>query len=143
MPVGSFNADRHAVCPFRNSMVGGKPNGVSIEGRVNIDTSGDMRRTIAEALRAMPPAVMLDLSGVNYIDTSGLATLLEASRVARQQGTRLVLHGLHGQPRELLHFSQIDHLLDIAESEPDERQDPRRSSGRTRARSSCKGSTST
>ena len=107
-------------------MVGDKPQGVSIEGRVNIDTSGDMRRTIAEALRSMPPAVMLDLSGVSYIDTSGVATLLEASRIARQQGTRLVLHGLHGQPRELLHFSQIDHLLDIAEPGPNGRQDPRR-----------------
>jgi anti-sigma B factor antagonist len=68
---------------------------------------------------------MLDLSGVSYLDTSGLATLLEASRIARRQGTRLVLHGLRGQPRELLHFSQIDHLLDIAEPEPD-RKDPRR-----------------
>jgi anti-sigma B factor antagonist len=101
-------------------MVEDKPHGVSIDGRVNIETSGDMRRTIAEALRSMPPAVMLDLSGVSYIDTSGLATLLEASRMARQQGTRLVLHGLHGQPRELLHFSQIDHMLDIAEPGPNE-----------------------
>ena len=110
-------------------MAGEKPHSVSIEGRVNIDTSGDMRRTIAEALRSMPPALMLDLSGVSYIDTSGLATLLEASRIARQQGIRLVLHGLHGQPRELLHFSRIDHLLDIAEPEsnrPAGPQDPRR-----------------
>jgi anti-sigma B factor antagonist len=101
-------------------MVGEEPQAVSIEGRVNIDTSGAMRRTIAEALRSRSPSVMLDLSGVSYIDTSGLATLLEASRIARQQGTRLVLHGLHGQPRELLHFSQIDHLLDIAEPGPNE-----------------------
>jgi anti-sigma B factor antagonist len=107
-------------------MVAQKPQGVSIEGRVTIDTSDDMRRAVAEALRAKPPAVMLDLSGVSYIDTSGLATLLEASRIARRQGTRLVLQGLHGQPRELLHFSQIDHLLDIAEREPNARQDPRR-----------------
>jgi anti-sigma B factor antagonist len=107
-------------------MVGETPQRVLIEGRVNIDTSGAMRRTIADALRSIPAAVMLDLSGVSYIDTSGLATLLEASRIARQQGTRLVLHGVHGQPRELLHFSQIDHLLDIAEAEPNGRQDPRR-----------------
>jgi anti-sigma B factor antagonist len=105
-------------------MVGEERQGVSIQGRVTIDTSGDMRRTIADALRSMAPAVTLDLSGVIYIDTSGLATLLEASRMARRQGTRLVLHGLHGQPRELLHFSQIDHLLDIAEPEPN-RQDAR------------------
>jgi anti-sigma B factor antagonist len=107
-------------------MVGETPQSVSIEGRVNIDTSGAMRRTIAEALRSIPAAVILDLAGVSYIDTSGLATLLEASRIARQQGTRLVLNGLHGQPRELLHFSQIDHLLDIAEAEPNGRQDPLR-----------------
>ena len=106
-------------------MVGGTPHDVSIDGRITIDTSDDMRRTIAEALRSTPPAMMLDLSGVTYIDTSGLATLVEASRNARQQGTRLVLHGLHGQPRELLQFSQIDHLLDIAEPEPNRPQDPR------------------
>ena len=103
-----------------------KPQAVSIEGRVNIDTSGDMRRTIAKALRSTPPVLMLDLSGVSYIDTSGIATLLEASRNARQQGTRLVMQGLRGQPRELLHFSQIDHLLDIAEPEPNRPRDPRR-----------------
>jgi anti-sigma B factor antagonist len=102
-----------------SAMVGKNRDHVSIQGRVTIDTSGEMRRTIADALRPMPPAVTLDLSGVTYIDTSGLATLLEASRIARLQGTRLVLHGLHSQPRDLLHFSQIDHLLDIAEWEPD------------------------
>src|SRR6266478_844901 len=104
MPVGPFDRDRYAVCASCRRMVGAKRLDVSIEGRVTIDTSGDMRRTVAEALRSKPPAVMLDLSGVSYIDTSGLATLLEASRIARQQGTRLVMHGLHGQPRELLHF---------------------------------------
>jgi anti-sigma B factor antagonist len=100
------------------AMVGKTPDRISIQGRVTIDTSGDMRRMIAGALRSMGPVVTLDLSGVTYIDTSGLATLLEASRIARLQGTRLVLHGVHGQPRELLHFSQIDHLLDIAEPAP-------------------------
>lgn len=104
-------------------MVGNKPRGVSIEGPVNIDTSSDMRRMIAEALHSIPPAVTVDFSGVTYLDTSGLATLLEASRIARLQGTRLVVAGLHGQPRELIHFTQIDHLLEIAGPEPHEPQD--------------------
>ena len=69
-------------------MAGEKPHGVSIEGRINIDTSDDMRRTIAEALHSVPSAVMLDLSGVSYIDTSGLATLL-AERLSAVDGTPL------------------------------------------------------
>jgi anti-sigma B factor antagonist len=105
-------------------MGGEGPRGVSIRGRVTIDTSSDMRRMIAEALHSIPPAVTIDFSGVTYLDTSGLATLLEASRTARQQGTRLVVEGLHDQPRELLHFTQIDRLLGIAEPEPHEPQDP-------------------
>jgi anti-sigma B factor antagonist len=104
-------------------MVAEKLRGVSIQGPVNIDTSSEMRRLIAEALHSIPPAVTIDLSGVTYLDTSGLATLLEASRIARQQGTRLVVRGLHDQPRELLHFTQIDHLFEIAEPEPHESQD--------------------
>jgi anti-anti-sigma factor len=104
-------------------MVGNKAHGVSIEGPVNIDTSSDMRRMIAEALHSIPPAVTVDFSGVTYLDTSGLATLLEASRLARLQGTRLVVAGLQDQPRELLHFTQIDHLLEIAAPEPHEPQD--------------------
>jgi anti-sigma B factor antagonist len=93
---------------------------VRIQGAVNVDTSGTMRRLISTALRPVPPAITIDFSGVPYIDTSGLATLLEASRIARQQGTRLVVKGLRAQPRELLHFSQIDRLLEIAEPAPDE-----------------------
>jgi anti-sigma B factor antagonist len=93
---------------------------VPIHGSVNVDTSSTMRHLISAALRAVPPVVTIDFSAVPYIDTSGLATLLEASRIARQQGTRLVVEGLRAQPRELLHFSQIDRLLEIAEPEPEE-----------------------
>ena len=104
-------------------MLGEKLPGVSIQGRVNIDTSSEMRRMIAAALHSIPPAVEIDFSGVTYLDTSGLATLLEASRIARQQGTRLVIKCLHDQPRELIHFTQIDRLLEIAGPEPHETQD--------------------
>jgi anti-sigma B factor antagonist len=104
-------------------MVADRPPDVLIEGRVNIDTSSRMRSMIAKALRSIPPAVTVDVSGVTYLDTSGLATLLEASRIARQQGTRLVIQGLHDQPRELLQFTRIDHLLEIAEPEPHDAQD--------------------
>jgi len=107
-------------------MIEEKQRSVSIQGRVNIETSSKMRRVIAEALRSIPSAVTIDFSGVTFIDTSGLATLVEASRIARRQGTRLVVAGLHDQPRKLLHLSQIDHLLDIAEPAPHEPQDPLR-----------------
>jgi anti-sigma B factor antagonist len=96
---------------------------ISIQGRVTVETSSAMRGTLSDALSARPRQVTVDFGGVTYVDTSGLATLLEATRIARQQGTRLVLEGVDGQPRELLRFSRIDHLLDIADSTPVDRTD--------------------
>ena len=88
---------------------------VSISGRVAIDTSSRMRDRLADALRLKPDAVTIDLSQVDYMDTSGLATLIEAMRLARQQKTELLLRGVQEQPRYLLKVSDLDHVFPIEE----------------------------
>jgi anti-sigma B factor antagonist len=90
---------------------------VTIHGRVTIATSGEMRRTLSDALRAKPVNLSVDLSDVSYIDTSGLATLVEALRIARRQGTRLILDGIHDQPRYLLEITHFNRLFDMAGQE--------------------------
>jgi anti-sigma B factor antagonist len=90
------------------------PDTVSIEGRVTIDNSGEMREKLAVALKPKPANVTVDFSRVTYIETSGLATLVEAFRIARRQGTRLLLTGIHGQPRDLLALTRVDQFFDIA-----------------------------
>ena len=88
---------------------------VSISGRVAIDTSGRMRDRLADALRSKPDAITIDLSHVDYMDTSGLATLIEAMRLARQQNTELLLRGVQEQPRYLLKVSDLDRVFPIEE----------------------------
>lgn len=90
---------------------------VSIEGRITIESSDEMRRKLRTVLRSKPARVTVDLSGATFIDTSGVATLLEAVRIARRQGTRLVLAGLQGQPVHLLGLSLLRPLFEIAELE--------------------------
>ena len=90
---------------------------VVLHGRITIENSGEMRRALSEALRAKPATVSVDLSDVSYIDTSGLATLVEAVRIARKQGTRLILGGMKDQPRYLFEIAHIDRFIDLATSE--------------------------
>ena len=90
---------------------------VAVRGRINIENAGEMRTTLANALRSKPASVSLDLSGASYIDTSGVATLIEAARIARQQGTRLTLKGLHDQPRYFFEITHLDRLFDISRQE--------------------------
>jgi anti-sigma B factor antagonist len=88
---------------------------VSFEGRLTIPNGNAMRRTLADALRARPPELTIDFSGVTYIDTSGLATLLEAMRIAVHQGTRLVLADVRDQPRYLFCVTKFDQIFPIEE----------------------------
>jgi anti-sigma B factor antagonist len=90
---------------------------VAIEGRITIDNSDEMRRKLLAALRSRPAQVTVDLSHATYMDLSGLATLLESVRIARKQGTRLVLAGVSGQPRSLFQIGQLDTLFEFAAEE--------------------------
>jgi anti-sigma B factor antagonist len=90
---------------------------VAVQGRITVANSGEMRTTLANALRTKPTALSLDLSGVSYLDTSGLATLIEAVRIARNQGTQLILSGMHDQPRYFFEITHLDRLFEIAGQE--------------------------
>ena len=84
-----------------------------MQGRITIDSADQVRRRLTNALRTHPDLVAVDLSDVPYMDTSGLATLMEAMRTARQQGTRLVLSGIQQQPGYLLKVTDLDHVFEI------------------------------
>jgi anti-anti-sigma regulatory factor len=51
------------------------------------------------------------MSGLNYLDTSGVATLLEAAHVAREHGVRLRVVDLGGEPRMLAQIAEIDRIF--------------------------------
>jgi anti-sigma B factor antagonist len=89
---------------------------VSLQGRITINNADEMRRTLSGALCPQLPKLTVDLSGVTYMDTSGLATLMETMRIARQQGTQLVLSGIQNQPRYLLQVTDLDHVFEIEEA---------------------------
>lgn len=103
--------------PDQSVRANGVRSVVSIHGRITIDSSGEMRRKLLDELRSKPNHLTVDLSEVSYLDSSGLATLFEAARIAREQTTELVLTGLQGQPRQLLEFPVFAGLFEIARRE--------------------------
>lgn len=91
-----------------------KPQVVSFDGRITVDNSNEMRERLGAALKLKPKELIVDLARVTSIDKSGVATLVEATRRARRQDTRLMITGLQGQPAYLLKVTQMDQLFDIA-----------------------------
>ncbi|WP_263358593.1 STAS domain-containing protein [Acidicapsa ligni] len=81
---------------------------LSLTGKVTIDSSPDLRNHLLEVLGdASLEQVSVDLKGVSYLDISGIATLLEALKIARARKTRLLLTGLQDRPRYLLEVSGL------------------------------------
>ena len=83
----------------------------SLYGRVDIDSSPAVRGRLL-ALLGAPHArtVSIDLSGVTHIDSSGVATLIEALRIARSHNTEVRLQGLEGR---LLRLFQSTGILSL------------------------------
>ena len=76
-----------------------------LRGRLNIDSSPALRDRLLAMLQAhSPQAVIVDFTDVSYIDSSGIATVVEALGMARMRQTTLCLQGLQGR---LLHLFQV------------------------------------
>lgn len=90
---------------------------LAFQGRITVDNSDEVRRALLAALHSRPAQLTVDLSQATYMDSSGLATLLEAVRLARHQRTRLVLAGVSGQPRCLFEVGHLRLLFEFAPQE--------------------------
>jgi len=87
---------------------------VCLNGRLNIDSSPALRDRLLAVLRGpSPKSIVVDLTEVSYIDVSGLATLLEGLKLARNRQTILCLKGLQGRP---LHLFEVTGLLALFET---------------------------
>lgn len=86
---------------------------MSISGKITIDSSPELRVLLLQKLRS--PACLsmtVDFNDVEYIDTSGLAILVEILRAARAEGKSFYLSRLQERPRYLLEATHLLHLFD-------------------------------
>jgi len=72
-----------------------------------------MRQLILEAIRSQSGRIVVDMSEITYMDTSSLATLLEALRPAHQQGKAMALQGVQDRPRYLFEVTELDHSFEM------------------------------
>src|SRR6202453_2472304 len=89
---------------------------VRLTGRVDVDSSPDLRDRLRILLseEALPQTITVDLAGVPYIETSGVATLIEALRIARHHQISFRLQGLRGATLRLFEVTGVLALFDAS-----------------------------
>jgi anti-sigma B factor antagonist len=82
---------------------------ISAAGRLTIESSPRFRDLLMKAIgKGTSAVIVIDLSALSFLDTSGAATLLEAARVASAQGMRLRVIGLTGEPKMVAQITELD-----------------------------------
>src|SRR6266478_6574063 len=89
---------------------------VHVSGRIDVDSSPDLRDFLLAILSAepLPRAITVDLAGVPYIETSGIATLIEALRIARHHHIEFCLQGLNGPVLRLFEVTGVLALFEAS-----------------------------
>ena len=81
-----------------------------IEGEININTSPDLKKTFD---KTQIKKVVVNLEKVSYVDSSGLATLVEILKKTRSQGGALGLAGMSEKVKSLFEITKLDRLFKI------------------------------
>lgn len=85
---------------------------VILNGEVDLNNSPDARKVILTCLKKMKH-VMVDLSNVEYIDSSGVASLVEGFQYARTNNLEFGLIGVSEAAMSVLRLARLDQVFKI------------------------------
>ena len=89
-----------------------------ISGHIDLATSPELRKALLREIRERRRArVVVNLTAVGYMDSSGLASLIESLKASRDIGSRFVLFGLNTTLREVFHLSKLTTFFEIHDNE--------------------------
>ncbi len=87
---------------------------IDIRGQIDLSSSSRMRTAVLDAIKAKGISrVAVNLTEVSYIDSSGIATLVEGLQLARSRSCRFLIYGLQQGPREVLQMARLDKVFEI------------------------------
>jgi len=90
---------------------------LTLAGDIDLHRSVDMRERLLEVMNEKPKTTVINLSQVDFMDSSGLATLVEAMQLSRRYGGQIKLVGVQQRVRSILEISRLDSIFPIFENE--------------------------
>ncbi|MFQ5777179.1 MAG: STAS domain-containing protein [Terriglobia bacterium] len=89
---------------------------VDVEGQITFESTPALREKLLAAL-AHKATVLVNLGGVGYMDSSGIATLVEGLKASQSKKAGFGLFGLSKNTRNVLELVRLDKVFKIFESE--------------------------
>ncbi len=90
-----------------------EPGILALEGEIDLHESPQIKEKLKPLLDAKQPRLLVDLSGVSYIDSSGLALFIEAMQRVQAYGGQFTLCGLRPSVRTIFEIARLDQVFRI------------------------------
>jgi anti-sigma B factor antagonist len=88
---------------------------VILRGELDLSTVAKVQEELRRVEASTPPVVVLDLSGLTFLDSTGLRCLITADERAREQGRRLVIVRGPDPVQRVFSITRLEEHLEIVD----------------------------
>jgi anti-sigma B factor antagonist len=92
---------------------------LKLNGRFDTQAADKVRKELEAATAVSPTKIIVDLTGVDFIDSTALAVLVQAMKRSRQHGGDVRLAGLRPNVRIIFELTRLDQVFEIYPELPD------------------------
>ena len=86
---------------------------IILQGTIYVEDAKEMTEKLVALIESGQTRLLIDLSQVEYIDSSGLGMLIRIQKIAFRNGGNVVLKGVQGLVRELFEMTRLTALFHI------------------------------
>jgi len=90
-----------------------EPSIVSLEGEIDLHESPNLRESLRPLIDRKIPRVYVDMAEVTYIDSSGLAVLIDAMQRVANYGGKFGLIAIRPAIRTILEIARLDQVFRV------------------------------
>jgi anti-sigma B factor antagonist len=99
-----------AACPMPHK---DRSNVLPLDGEIDLHVSPNVAESLHAIIREKPRRLVVDLAHVSYIDSSGLAVLIEGMQNVEAYGGKFALAGLGEDVRTIFEIANLDQVFQI------------------------------
>jgi anti-sigma B factor antagonist len=97
--------------PFSCTFSGADPVVVTVRGEIDLASAPELAGLLVELTGQGHRYIAVDLASVEFMDSTGVRALIDASERLRSAGGRLVIQAAHARVERVLELTGVDRLL--------------------------------
>jgi len=90
-----------------------QPNVLPLEGEIDLHVSPEVAQSLRTIITKRPNVVIVDLAKVTYIDSSGLAVLIEGMQKIQEYGGIFAVAGVQESVQHIFEIARLDQVFKI------------------------------